>query len=64
MIDILRDLWIAELPLSRWPTFMNMEIMEVSHVCDLFQPRGYRWNIGIVTNLFGTKLAKRVLSII
>ena len=39
-VNLLWDLWIIEIPLSKWPTFVNMEAVESMCVHDLFWPGG------------------------
>lgn len=49
--------------MSRWPTFVNMEIGNSMRILDLLHSKRYGWHVDHVARLFGLNLASRVLSI-
>lgn len=57
------DSWIADLPLSQWLTFISTEISDSMRIFDLLFPDRKRWNLMVVTRVFGNILGMRVLSI-
>ena len=62
-VNILLDLWIAELPSSWWPTFINMKVGDSMRVYDQLIQRGRAWDMGAAAQLFSDHLVERVLSL-
>ena len=52
-MDILCDLWVSDLPLSHWPTFLCIEATASLRVTDLLQPDDTDWNQEVVTHILG-----------
>lgn len=57
------DLWLVDLALNRWPTFISTDISDSFLISDLLLLDGRAWNPVVVTCIFGDVLGTRVLSI-
>lgn len=62
-MDVCQDAWISSFPLSRWSTFVNMDMNSHLRVCNLSIVDGKSWRIPEITHLFGSQLANRILAI-
>lgn len=61
-VDIVRDTWIVDLPLSRWPTFVSTAIPNGMRVSDLITQDHYAWHTPLLSTFFGDDLYRRILS--
>lgn len=61
-IDILRHAWIRDLPLDRWPTFLNTNESSLCRLKDLLSDSN-SWDASRVHALFGPSLAETILEI-
>lgn len=48
LINLLQDNWLADVPLSGWPTFISIDINDQVQVSDLFHQQGKGWNTQMV----------------
>lgn len=62
-VDVIQDTWIAELPLSLWPTFISMDVPSSMRVTELISHSHTSWRTPTVSRFFGEELACRILSI-
>lgn len=62
--DFFHDSWLSNLRLSKWPTFINMEMGESTTISNLSHTKGSSWRPNCVTQLFDLDLAMRVFSIV
>lgn len=53
-VDLCQDVWISRLPLSCWPTFVNMDMDSHRQVYNLITTNGRVWRISKITYLFGS----------
>lgn len=61
--DFFFDLWLFDLSLNRWPTFINIQCRKYVRISDLLHSKGGSWHSDWVARLFGLDLVERVLSI-
>lgn len=52
-VDVSEDVWISNLPLSHWSTYVCMEMDDHLRVCDLLTVDGRCWRAQDVSQLFG-----------
>ncbi|WOL16581.1 ribonuclease H protein [Canna indica] len=58
-ISLLNDPWIDRIPISRWPTFVNVSLLDkMQSVADLIENGA--WNIDALQSLFNIELVKKV----
>lgn len=50
-INFILDSWIADLPLSRWPIFISIEISDSIRISNLLLPDSRGWNPTTVTRI-------------
>ena len=62
-VSILYDLYIGDLLLSRWPTFISSEVIDSMRIIDLLLADGRRWNWIAVSCLSGVQLGEWVSSL-
>lgn len=62
-VDVVQDVWIAELLISRWPTFIGTDVPSRMRVSDMISQDLFYWHEPTVSRLFGVELARRILSI-
>ena len=55
-VDVVQDTWIADLPLSRWPTFVCTDIPIGMRVSDLISQDQLVWDYSRVSTFFGGEL--------
>ena len=63
-ISIIHDLWIGDLPFSRWPTFINIKVTDSIRVANLLRANNGVgvWNRAVVSH-FREQLREWVLSL-
>lgn len=61
-VSLLREPWLADLPLACWPTFVSVEVGDMMQVFDLIQPSREGRDTMLVTHMLGDQLVKWVLT--
>lgn len=61
-IDIWKNAWIRDLPLDRWPTFFNTNIVSFCRVNELMTANA-TWDVSRLKLLFGPDLAESILQV-
>lgn len=54
--DFFHDSWISDLPLSKWPTFVSMEVGKSVRISDLLHIGRCGWQVDHVTRFSGLTL--------
>ena len=62
-MEVTQDVWISDVPLSRWPTLISIEVDGHMRVFGLVIVDGSSRRREEITRLFGGPLAKRILTI-
>lgn len=62
-VDVVQDSWIADLPLSRWPTFVTTDIPNGMRVSDLLSQDHSVWDFSLASRFFGGELYRCITSI-
>ena len=62
-ISLLSDPWVSNIPISKWPTFLNMEAnCEDMKVSDIIT-QSSNLDIAALTSIFGAKMMKKIYDI-
>ena len=63
-IDVSQDAWVSSLLLSRWPTYVSMEVDDGLWFSELIANDGRGWRTREIVHLFNSQLANRILAIL